>query len=49
MEISSQTTPRLLISQVGVLASLEITTPMGQLRMCAFQWYLEQTGNISGH
>ena len=39
MAISSQSTPRLLISQVGILASLEKTIPMGQLCMCAFQWY----------
>ena len=37
MAISSQLTPRLLISQVGILASLEKAIPMGQLCMCAFQ------------
>ena len=42
MAISSQSTPRLLISQVGILASLEKTIPMGQLCMCAFQWYQEK-------
>ena len=42
MEISSQSTPRLLISQVGILVPLEKTIPMGQLCMCAFQWYLEK-------
>ena len=42
MAISSQSTPRLLISQVGIPASLEKTIPMGQLCMCAFQWYLEK-------
>ena len=40
MAISSQSTPRLLISQVGILASLEKTIPMGQLCRCAFHWYL---------
>ena len=49
MAISSQSTPRLLISQVGIPASLEKTIPMGQLCMCAFQWYLEKTGNFSSH
>ena len=42
MAISSQSTPRLLISQVGILASLEKTIPMGQLCRCAFHWYLLQ-------
>ena len=42
MEISSQMTPRLLISQVGVRASLEKTVPMAQLCRCAFHWYLLQ-------
>ena len=42
MAISSQLTSRLLISQVGIPASLEKTIPMGQLCMCAFQWYLEK-------
>ena len=42
MAISSQSTPKLLISQVGIPASLEKTIPMGQLCMCAFQWYLEK-------
>ena len=49
MEISSQMTPRLLISQVEVRASLEKTIPIGHLRMCAFQRYLEKTGNICSH
>ena len=42
MEISSQSTPRLLISQVGVRAPFEKTIPMGQLCRCAFHWYLLQ-------
>ena len=42
MAISSQSAPRLLISQVGILASLEKTIPMGQLCRCAFHWYLLQ-------
>ena len=33
MEIASQTTPRLLMSLIGVLASLEKTIPMGRLHM----------------
>ena len=41
MEISSQTTPRLLMSLIGVLASLERTIPMGRLRMRPLQWYLK--------
>ena len=41
MEIASQTTPRLLMSLIGVLASLEKTIPMGQLYMRLFQWYLK--------
>ena len=41
MEIASQTTPRLLISLIGVLASLEKPIPMGRLRMHPFQWYLK--------
>ena len=45
MAISSQSTPRLLISQVGILASLEKTIPMGQLCMCAFQWYQKKKKN----
>ena len=41
MEIASQTTPRLLMSLIGVPASLEKTIPMGRLRMRPFQWYLK--------
>ena len=41
MKIASQTTPRLLMSLIGVLASLEKTIPMGRLHMRPFQWYLK--------
>ena len=41
MESVSQTTPRLLMSLIGVLASLEKTIPMGRLHMRPFQWYLK--------
>ena len=41
MGVSSQTTPRLLMSLIGVLASLEKTIPMGRLRMRPLQWYLK--------
>ena len=41
MEIASQTTPRLLMSLLGVLASLEKTIPMGRLHMRPFQWHLK--------
>ena len=41
MGFSSQTTPRLLMSQKGVLASLEKILPMDRLHMCPFQWYLK--------
>ena len=41
MEIASQTTPRLLMYLVGVLASLEKTIPVGRLHMRPFQWYLK--------
>ena len=41
MEVVSQTTPRLLMSLIGVLASLEKTIPMGRLHMRPFQWYLK--------
>ena len=41
MEVSSQTTPRLLMSLIGVLASLEKTIPMGRLHMRPLQWYLK--------
>ena len=41
MEISSQTTPRLLMSLIGDLASLEKTITMGRLHMRPFQWYLQ--------
>ena len=37
MEIASQTTPRLLMSLIGVLASLEKIIPMGRLYMRPFQ------------
>ena len=40
-EVISQTTPRLLMSLIGVLASLEKTIPMGRLHMHPFQWYLK--------
>ena len=46
MEVVSQTTPRLLMSLIGVLASLEKTIPMGRLHMRPFQWYLKTHGNI---
>ena len=54
MEIASQTTPRLLMSLMGVLASLEKTIPMGRLHMRPFQWYLKKkkkkkTGSIPSH
>ena len=41
MEVVSQTTPRSLMSLIGVLASLEKTIPMGRLHMRPFQWYLK--------
>ena len=41
MEITSQTTPRLLMSLTGVQASIEKTIPMGRLHMRPFQWYLK--------
>ena len=41
MEVVSQTTPRLLMSLIGVLAYLEKTIPMGRLHMRTFQWYLK--------
>ena len=41
MEVVSQTTPRLLMSLIGVLASLEKTIPMGRLHMRPFQWFLK--------
>ena len=41
MEVSSQTTPRLLMSLIRVLASLEKTIPMGRLHMLPLQWYLK--------
>ena len=41
MEIASQTTPRLLMYLIGVLASLEKTIPMDGLHMRPFQWYLK--------
>ena len=47
MEIASQTTPRLLMSLMGVLASLEKTIPMGRLHMRPFQWYLKKKLAVS--
>ena len=47
MEIASQTTPRLLMSLIGVLASLEKTIPMGRLYMRPFQWYLKTNWQYS--
>ena len=41
IEVSSQTTPRLLMSLICVLASLEKTIPMGRLHMHPLQWYLK--------
>ena len=41
MEVVSQSSPRLLMSLIGVLASLEKTIPMGRLHMRPFQWYLK--------
>ena len=41
MEVVSLTTPRSLMSLIGVLASLEKTIPMGRLHMRPFQWYLK--------
>ena len=38
---SITTTPRILMSFIGVLASLEKTVPMGRLHMRPFQWYLK--------
>ena len=38
MEVSSQTTPRLLMSLIGVLASPEKTIPMGRLHMRPLPW-----------
>ena len=38
---SLTTTPRVLMSFIGVLASLEKTVPMGRLHMRPFQWYLK--------
>ena len=35
------TTPRILMSFIGILASLEKTVPMGRLHMRPFQWYLK--------
>ena len=41
MEVVSQSTTRLLMYLIGVLASLEKTIPMGRLHMRPFQWYLK--------
>ena len=49
MEILSQTTPRLPISQVGVRASLEKTIPMGRLHMRPPSVVSQTTGNIPSH
>ena len=38
---SQTTTPRILMSFIGILASLEKTVPMGRLHMRPFQWYLK--------
>ena len=38
---SLTTTPRILMSFIGILASLEKTVPMGRLHMRPFQWYLK--------
>ena len=41
MEISSETVPRLLMSLIGVLASLEKAIPICQLHIRPLQWYLK--------
>ena len=41
LQNSLTTTPRVLMSFIGVLASLEKTVPMGRLHMRPFQWYLK--------
>ena len=38
---SLTTTPRILMSFIGIMASLEKTVPMGRLHMRPFQWYLK--------
>ena len=38
---SLTTTPRILMSFIGILASLEKTVPMSRLHMRHFQWYLK--------
>ena len=38
---NSLTTPRILMSFIGILVSLEKTVPMGRLHMRPFQWYLK--------
>ena len=38
---SLTTTPRILMSFIGILASLEKTVPMGRLHTRPFQWYLK--------
>ena len=41
LQNSLTTTPRVLMSLIGVLASLEKTVSMGRLHMRPFQWYLK--------
>ena len=41
LQNSLTTTPRDLMSFIGVLASLEKTVPMGRLHRRPFQWYLK--------
>ena len=41
LQNSLTTTPRVLMSFIGVLASLKKTVPMGMLHMRPFQWYLK--------
>ena len=40
MELSPTTTPRQLMSLIGIMASIEKTVPMGRLHMRPLQWYL---------
>ena len=41
LDNSVTTTPRILMSFIGILAALEKTVPMGRLHMRPFQWYLK--------
>ena len=41
LDNSVTTTPRMLMSFIGILAALEKTVPMGRLHMRPFQWYLK--------